>query len=115
MKIVIHPTTKKVQIAILVVSVIAIFAITFHSELFPLHTASTPTASPDMQAAVDAVSAFYTLDYSASRERWRPGDEPIVYRFREKRDIEHKKRRGMRRPWCPWADLFRTTPFLTFR
>ncbi len=70
MQISFHPKAKKVLIILGAIAVlgIAIFAAwpLLHKPLF----APAIGSSPDTQAAVDAVTAFYTLDYTANPDLW---------------------------------------------
>jgi hypothetical protein len=70
MKIVINPKARKALIVIVILVVIAIVLLSLHSVIFPIHEVSETGVAPDAQAAVDAVTAFYTLDYTSSPEFW---------------------------------------------
>jgi hypothetical protein len=70
MKIVIHPKARKVMIVIALLTVVAIVLLTIRSVIFPNPEVPATDLAPDEQAAVDAVTAFYTLDYSSSSELW---------------------------------------------
>jgi hypothetical protein len=70
MQISIHPKAKKILITL---GAIALLGIAFFTVLPLLHSSSPTTAtgtSPDAQAAVKALTAFYTLDYIESPELW---------------------------------------------
>ncbi len=70
MKIAIHPKAKQ---ALIIVAAIAIIAIATLAILPFLHKDSAAPAvgiSPDAQAAVDAATAFYTLDYTVNSDLW---------------------------------------------
>jgi hypothetical protein len=70
MKIVFHPEARKILIAILVTAGLAIIFLSLRSAIFPHPSASETGLARDAQAAVNAVTAFYTLDYTASPELW---------------------------------------------
>jgi len=70
MQIKIHQKTKKVLIVILVLTLTAIVFLALRPALFPKLQAVETTTATDSQAAVDAVTAFYTLDYTESPESW---------------------------------------------
>jgi len=70
MKIVINPKARKALIVIVILAVIAIVLLSLHSVIFPIREVSETGVAPDAQAAVDAVTAFYTLDYTSSPELW---------------------------------------------
>jgi hypothetical protein len=70
MKIIFHPKARKILIAILITSLLAIIMLSLRSAIFPHPLVSETDLAPDMQAAVDAVTAFYTLDYTSFRELW---------------------------------------------
>lgn len=70
MKIVFHPESRKILIAILITAVLAIVFLSLRSAIFPHPSVSETSLAPDAQAAVNAVTAFYTLDYTASPELW---------------------------------------------
>jgi hypothetical protein len=70
MQIFIQPKAKKILI---IFGAIAILGIAFFAVLPLLHIPPTTTitgTSPDAQAAVDAVKAFYTLDFTEAPELW---------------------------------------------
>ena len=70
MKIAIHPKAKKVLIILGAIAVLGI-AIFAAWPLFHKHpVVPAQGASPDAQAAVDAATAFYTLDYTADPDLW---------------------------------------------
>ena len=70
MQISIHPKAKKVLMLLGAIAIqsIAIFAV------YPLFENSRSVGitdtSPDAQAAIDAATAFYTLDYTANPDLW---------------------------------------------
>jgi hypothetical protein len=70
MQIVLHPIARKALIAILIISILAIAFLAIRPALFHKPEISETGPAPDAQAAVDAVTAFYTLDYTASPELW---------------------------------------------
>jgi hypothetical protein len=70
MKIVFHPEARKILIAILITAMLAIVFISLRSVIFPHPSVSGTGLAPDAQAAVNAVTAFYTLDYTRSPELW---------------------------------------------
>ena len=70
MQISFHPKAKKVLI---IVGAIAVLGIAIFSAWPLLHKppfAPAIGSFPDTQAAVDAVTAFYTLDYTANPDLW---------------------------------------------
>ena len=70
MHIKIHQKAKKVMVVILVLSMIAIVFLALRPALFPTHQILDTAPAADAQAAVDAVKAFYTLDYTESSDVW---------------------------------------------
>ena len=70
MNIVIHPKARKALIIILILSVFSIVLLSLHSVIFPHPVVTESSPAPDAQAAVNAASAFYTLDYTVSPELW---------------------------------------------
>lgn len=70
MQIKIHQKTKKVLVLILALTLTAIIFLALRPALFPEQQAAITTPVTDSQAAVDAVTAFYTLDYTESSESW---------------------------------------------
>jgi hypothetical protein len=70
MKIVFHPEVRKILIAILITAMLAIVFLSLRSAIFPHPSVAETDLAPDAQAAVNAVTAFYTLDYTASPELW---------------------------------------------
>ena len=70
MKIIIHPKAKKALIAIMIIAVLTIAFFVLRHWFFTQPEKSETAIAPDAQAAVDAVTAFYTLDYTASPELW---------------------------------------------
>jgi hypothetical protein len=70
MKIIIHPEARKILIAILITALLAIVLLSLRSAIFPHSSVSETGLAPDAQAAVDAITAFYTLDYTSSLELW---------------------------------------------
>ncbi len=70
MKIVINPKARKAVIGIVILAVIAIVLLSLHSVIFPISEVSETGVAPDAQAAVEAVTAFYTLDYTLSPDLW---------------------------------------------
>jgi hypothetical protein len=69
-KISIHPKAKKILIML---GVIAVLGIAIFATLPQLHNNPVVPAigtSTDAQAAVDATTAFYTLDYTADPDLW---------------------------------------------
>jgi hypothetical protein len=70
MQIVLHPKARKALIAIMIIALLTITLLALHPWLFPRPEKSELAIAPDAQAAVDAVTAFYTLDYTASPELW---------------------------------------------
>lgn len=70
MQIQIHQKAKKVLIAILILTLIAIVFLALRPALFPRHETLATTPVQDAQAAVNAVTAFYTLDYTESPDVW---------------------------------------------
>lgn len=70
MQIQIHQKAKKVLVIILILSLIGIVFLALRPALFPRHETLETTPAPDAQAAVDAVTAFYTLDYTESPDVW---------------------------------------------
>ena len=68
--IVFHPKARKVLIAVLIFAVIAIVLLSLPSVIFPIPEVPVTGLAPDAQAAVDAVTAFYTVDYTSSPELW---------------------------------------------
>jgi hypothetical protein len=70
MQITFHPKAKKVLI---ILGAIAVLGIAFFAAWPLLHKppfAPAIGSFPDTQAAVDAVTAFYTLDYTANPDLW---------------------------------------------
>lgn len=70
MNIVIHPKARKALIIILILSVFAIVLLSLHSVIFPHLVVTESGLAPDAQAAVNAATAFYTLDYTVSPDLW---------------------------------------------
>lgn len=70
MKIIFHPEARKILIAILITALLAIILLSLRSAIFPHPSVSETGLAPDAQAAVDAVTAFYTLDYTSSPKLW---------------------------------------------
>lgn len=70
MKILFHPKAKKALIAIMIIVVLIIAFLSLHNWLFTQPEKTKTTLAPDAQAVVDAVTVFYTLDYTASPELW---------------------------------------------
>ena len=70
MKIAIHPKAKKVLIIIAAVAIIAIATLAILPLLHKDSAAPAVGISPDAQAAVDAATAFYTLDYTVDSDLW---------------------------------------------
>jgi hypothetical protein len=70
MKIAINPKARKALILIVILAVIAIVLLSLHSVIFRIPEVSETGAAPDAQAAVGAVTAFYTLDYTSFPELW---------------------------------------------
>ena len=70
MKIIFHPEARKILIAILITALLAIILLSLRSVIFPQLSVSKTGLAPDAQAAVDAVTAFYTLDYTSSPKLW---------------------------------------------
>jgi hypothetical protein len=70
MKIVIHPIARKALIAIVVLAVVAITLLSFRLSISSRLTVTETGLTSDAQAAVDAVTAFYSLDYTLSPELW---------------------------------------------
>lgn len=70
MQIKIHQKAKKVLIVILVLTLTAIVFLALRPDLFPKDQVVETAPATDSQAAVDAVTAFYTLDYAESPESW---------------------------------------------
>jgi hypothetical protein len=70
MKIVINPKARKTLIIIIILAVVAIGLLSLHSVIFPIPEVSETGVAPDAQAAVEATTAFYTLDYNSSLELW---------------------------------------------
>jgi hypothetical protein len=70
MNIVIHPKARKALIIILILAVFAIVLLALHSVIFPRPLVTESGLAPDAQAAVNAATAFYTLDYTVSPELW---------------------------------------------
>lgn len=70
MKIAINPKARKALIVIVILAVIAIVLLSLHSVIFPIPEISETGVAPDAQAAVEAATAFYTLDYTSSSELW---------------------------------------------
>jgi hypothetical protein len=70
MKIIFHPQTRKILIAILITALLAIIFLSLRSAIFTHPSVSETGMAPDAQAAADAITAFYTLDYTSSPELW---------------------------------------------
>ena len=70
MKIIIHPKARKALIAILIISLLITVFLYLRPWLFPQTEKSESALTPDAQAAMDAVTAFYTLDYTTAPELW---------------------------------------------
>jgi hypothetical protein len=71
MAVVVDLRAKKSLITILILVVITILVLFVHARLFlPAPRPSPSGMAPDAQAAVNAVSAFYTLDYQSVPELW---------------------------------------------
>lgn len=70
MKIAIHPKAKKVLLIIAAVAIMAIATLAILPLLHKDSVAPAVAVSPDAQAAVDAATAFYTLDYSVDSDLW---------------------------------------------
>jgi len=70
MKIFFYPEARKFLIAILVTGLLAIIFLSLRSAILTHPSVSETGMAPDAQAAVNAVIAFYTLDYTASPELW---------------------------------------------
>jgi len=70
MQIVIPTIIKKILLLLGIVSALGILFLALCPVWFPSVPAPMPVLSPDEQAAVDAVTAFYTLDYTADPDLW---------------------------------------------
>jgi ABC-type antimicrobial peptide transport system permease subunit len=70
MKIVINPIAKKVLIGFFALALLAIIFLSFHAAFLPRHVIPKAGSEPDVQTAIDSVTAFYTLDYTLSPELW---------------------------------------------
>jgi competence protein ComGC len=70
MKIVFHPGARKMLIVLPIIVVLAIIFLSLRSAIFSHPSVSETDLAPDTQAAVNAVTAFYTLDYTKSPELW---------------------------------------------
>jgi hypothetical protein len=70
MQIVFHPKVRKTLIAMLIIALLTIAFLSLRPWLFPRPQKSEMAIAPDTWAAMDAVTAFYTLDYTASPELW---------------------------------------------
>jgi hypothetical protein len=70
MQIVLNPKVKKVLIAILILVLVAIVFLVLRPALLAEPAVSANQQTPDALAAVDAVTAFYTLDSAESSELW---------------------------------------------
>jgi hypothetical protein len=70
MQIKIHQKAKKVLIVILVLTLTAIVVLALRPAQFPKDQVVETAPATDSQAAVDAVTAFYTLDYTESQDLW---------------------------------------------
>ena len=70
MKIIIHPKARTALIALLSMALLSLILLTLRPWLFSRPEKSETGITRDAQAAVDAVTAFYTLDYTAPPELW---------------------------------------------
>jgi len=70
MKFVINPKAKKILIGFFALALLATIFLSFHPAILPRHVISDAGSEPDAQAAIDSVTAFYTLDYTLSPELW---------------------------------------------
>ena len=70
MQIVIPKKVRKILIALFVIALLAIGFLAIHPVPAPRAPATATGISPDAQAAVNAVTAFYTLNYTAGINLW---------------------------------------------
>jgi hypothetical protein len=68
--IVIDPKTRKILITIMVIALLIIGVVSLRSLFVPHSQTRTTSISLDAQAAVNAVTAFYTLDDTESPDAW---------------------------------------------
>lgn len=70
MNIVIDPKVKKILIATMAVALMVIGMVSLRPLFVPHPQTRTTSISPDAQAAVNAVTAFYTLDDTENPDAW---------------------------------------------
>ena len=70
MQIIIPPYVKKILIIIGIVVTLGIVFLAIYPSLFNSNVSQTAKISPDEKSAVDAVTVFYTLDYTEDPNLW---------------------------------------------
>ena len=70
MQIVMHPNVKTFLLTLMAVLLVTIVSLAVRNLFYSVALPTALVPPPDQQAAVDGVSAFYTLDYKESSDAW---------------------------------------------